>query len=233
MSSNNTNARPAQQPRPKKRGNRIIQTVKWGMSGLVFGFLITFGISLFEAIRTGLLNVLADLVGECGSLMIEIASRNPAVANLIWQDQSLAQANLAQDFGSAIAFWNNHDPVNAALAQLKYFLLGVFYLAEWSLKVDLLKFISVLCSFMVFVFAGVLGGLDGLLSRYIRTAEGGRESTYGYHFLADSVFKIPFLLVLVYLALPFSISPLLIVCALSLLIFMFSRISTSHLKKFM
>lgn len=227
----------------KRKKNMVIHAIACLIFGIIMGFLLTLIVSIFKSYKSGLLSALSDLLTAYSDLVLEIAGRSPSLAGFILDKQALIEAEASNSLISSGNFVAAHFPklasapapsqqISLVLAKIKYYLAGLFYLIQWSFKVDLLKFISVFCSSMVFVFAALLGFLDGLLARYIRTAEGGRESTYVYHHLADAIFKTPFYLIVVYLALPLPLSPLLIVAMITLLTFMFCRLSAANLKKF-
>lgn len=102
-----------------------------------------------------------------------------------------------------------------------------------TFKIVTVKLLSVFISLWVLVFACLLGAMDGLLSRYIRTCEGGRESTFIFHHIKDVVIKIPVLIMLLYLTFPVCINPEIIVLAISALLFIGFYISTANLKKYL
>lgn len=95
------------------------------------------------------------------------------------------------------------------------------------------KLLSVSISLLVLVFAALIGAMDGLLKRYIRTQEGGRESTFVFHRISDVLITAPVLLLVIYLALPIYLPPQAVVMAMSGLVFLFFTIATTNLKKFL
>ena len=208
----------------KRNKSMLIKSTIWIMGGFIIGFISTLGVSMYYAWRLGFADALGELFIVHMNFMAGMEVRSPHAANLLsWLESYIPQ--LSMNFSGGYAFtsiWN----------ELQYAGYGVLALAEWSLKVDLVKFASVLCSALIFVLAGILGIMDGLYGRYIRTAEGGRESTYVYHHLSDWFFRVPFCLGLAYMAFPFPINPLIVVIFLALLIFVFCRVSASTLKKF-
>ena len=108
----------------------------------------------------------------------------------------------------------------------------VFVLVN-TLVILFAKFFSVFVSFWVFLFAAILGATDGLLERYIRTNEGGRESTFIFHRVSDTVIKIPVAILFFYLTIPLFFNPEMIVMVMSVLFFLFFYIATANLKKFL
>lgn len=96
-----------------------------------------------------------------------------------------------------------------------------------------LKFISVLAAFLIYLFAALFGALDGLVVRYIRTAEGGRESTFIFHKMTETIVKIPALLIMLYLISPILINPTLVIILLASSFFLVFNIATANLKKFL
>jgi hypothetical protein len=100
-------------------------------------------------------------------------------------------------------------------------------------KILLFKCISIFGAALIYLFASLLGALDGLVSRYIRTAEGGRESTFIFHKMTNAVIQFPIWLVVIYLISPALINPMLIIALLALSFFVVFNIATSNLKKFL
>lgn len=116
--------------------------------------------------------------------------------------------------------------------------IGIFFREAWNVaKLSFLlvciKFISIFSSFLLFIFSGLLGALDGLRRRYIRTMEAGRESTYLYHNISSLFRQIPALLVLVYLLVPVSIPATLVIVLISAGLFVYCDLFFSTLKKFL
>jgi len=227
----------------KRKKSMLISSIGWGVMAAALGFLLTLILSCIAAYKTSYVDALSYLATSYFNLILEIANRNPGFAHFILHSQTLAEAQIFQGLNDGQAFILGHfsklqnisapsGKISNLIDDATYHLYGFLYLAKWSLKLDIIKFISVFCSLMVFIFAGFLGLLDGLLTRYIRTAEGGRESTYVYHHLADALFKIPFCLVVAYIALPFPLNPLIVVVILAVTTFMFCRVSGANLKKF-
>lgn len=95
------------------------------------------------------------------------------------------------------------------------------------------KTVGILCSALLFVFASSIGFLDGLVKRYVRTAEAGRESTFVFHRVSQWTLKTAAGLVFIDWVLPVKIHPLFIVIALSMLLYLFFYISSSTLKKYL
>ncbi|MCE3237398.1 MAG: hypothetical protein K0R24_379 [Gammaproteobacteria bacterium] len=100
-------------------------------------------------------------------------------------------------------------------------------------QVLLAKVISVLASFWVYIFYSLVGVLDGLVKRYIRTSEGGRESTFVFHKVSNLVIQLPVGIVVLYLIVPDLFSPEIVVILMSFSLFAFFKIATSQLKKYL
>lgn len=95
------------------------------------------------------------------------------------------------------------------------------------------KILNVLSSIWVYVLASLIGVLDGLSQRYIRTAEAGRESTYVFHKLSSALSIFPALILFAYMTLPISINPTLVASILGLVFFGFFQLTFSNLKKYL
>lgn len=122
--------------------------------------------------------------------------------------------------------------VKQALLKPWHFVEDVAALIFLTSKLIVAKCASLLLSIGVFVFAILLGACDGLVARYIRTQEGGRESAFLFHRIADKAVRLPMLCVFLYLASPFFIPPTWVVIFISVLLFSLCRLTTANLKKF-
>ena len=95
------------------------------------------------------------------------------------------------------------------------------------------KFVSIFAAILIYLFASLLGALDGLVTRYIRTAEGGRESTFVFHKITGVIIQLPCWLIIIYLISPILINPTLVIVLLALSFFTAFNIATANLKKFL
>ena len=71
----------------------------------------------------------------------------------------------------------------------------------------LFKFINIVGAALIYLLAALFGACDGLVTRYVRTAEGGRESTFIFHQMTNMVIQIPVGLIMIYLISPVLINP--------------------------
>ncbi len=85
----------------------------------------------------------------------------------------------------------------------------------------------------VFILFGIVGLTDGLVQRDIRKWGGGRESSYIFHWATKFLGPAFLLTWLVYLALPFSVNPGLIVLPFAMLFALMLRIAGTTFKKYL
>lgn len=108
--------------------------------------------------------------------------------------------------------------------------LSILKLTFWQLSI---KIMALLESIWVLACAAVVGAMDGLCKRYIRTSEGGRESTLLYHSAGKRFMLLPMSVILLYLALPLFVSGLVATMALALCVFIYFNVRMSCLKKYL
>ena len=134
---------------------------------------------------------------------------------------------------------NNQQNSRSASLFSGIFVDGLSTLAQigamlWaSFLVLLFKFINIMGATLIYVLAALLGACDGLVTRYVRTAEGGRESTFIFHKMTDTILQIPAWLIMIYLVSPVLINPTFMIGLLALSFFMVFNIATANLKKFL
>ena len=84
----------------------------------------------------------------------------------------------------------------------------------------------------VFVLAGLIGAVDGLVERDLRRWGGGRESSNVFNLAKRSVVPAFVSACVIYISLPFSIDPVVVLLPFALLLGLAVRISFERLKKY-
>lgn len=170
--------------------------------------------------NAGRLNVFGFLPNESAVKNNKQNKRNKSNKSAFANDEKANQGN-HNNFMSDIIF---------SIPVLFQSIVAMLWASFWVL---VFKFISVFSAILIYVFAGLLGALDGLVMRYVRTAEGGRESTFIFHKMTDTILQIPIWLIFIYLLSPVLINPTWIIVLLSLSFFLVFNIATANLKKFL
>ena len=85
----------------------------------------------------------------------------------------------------------------------------------------------------LFIMAGIVGLIDGLVQRDLRRFGVGRESAFKYHHAKRTVAPIMFIAWIVYLSIPFSIHPNLILIPAALLFGVMISLTASNFKKYL
>ncbi len=100
-------------------------------------------------------------------------------------------------------------------------------------QVMLIKLTILIAAFPLFVLAMTAGLVDGLNQRAIRTASLGRESSYVFHQL-NRLFKHGLIVLLgLWLAIPVSITPALMLVPVSVLLSVMVSVTSSRFKKYL
>lgn len=117
--------------------------------------------------------------------------------------------------------------------QLSLFFSKGWQVMQLSFLLVMIKFIGIISSLLLFIFSGLLGALDGLNRRYVRTIEAGRESTYLYHNISALFKQVPMFVVLVYIVAPLTIPTTFIIALISVALFVYCNLFFTNLKKFL
>jgi integrating conjugative element membrane protein (TIGR03747 family) len=88
-------------------------------------------------------------------------------------------------------------------------------------------------AFPVFILLALLGLIDGLVQRDIRRWSGGRESSFVYHWAKKSLYPFLILPWILYLAMPVSVHPNLIVLPFAVLFAVSVMVMSSTFKKYL
>jgi integrating conjugative element membrane protein (TIGR03747 family) len=129
-------------------------------------------------------------------------------------------------------FTNNNElkPItDDALQMIKQ----IWQLIGMTGHVMLIKLTILVAAIPLFALATTVGFVDGLSQRAIRTASLGRESTYVFHKSNQIVKRGFFVLLALWLAIPMSITPALMLVPVSLLLSLMVSITASRFKKYL
>ena len=85
----------------------------------------------------------------------------------------------------------------------------------------------------LFAMAALVGFIDGLVRRDIRKFSAGRESSYFYHKARSTMLPLALLPWSLYLALPVSVSPLLVLLPCAVLLALSVNLTTASFKKYL
>ena len=99
--------------------------------------------------------------------------------------------------------------------------------------VMLVKLTILLAAIPLFALTMIAGLVDGLNQRFIRTASLGRESSYLFHRLNHYFKRGLLVLLIVWLAMPVSITPALMFVPVSILLSLMVSITASRFKKYL
>lgn len=108
-----------------------------------------------------------------------------------------------------------------------------FQLVLLSSQCLLIKLIILLAAIPLFALTMIAGLVDGLNQRAIRTACLGRESSYVFHRLNHYLKKLLVILLILWLALPISITPAYVFVPISLVIGLMVAMTASRFKKYL
>lgn len=95
-----------------------------------------------------------------------------------------------------------------------------------------IRLVLILFSLPIFLVAALVGGVDGLVERDLRRWGGGRESSNVFNLARRSVVPSFVAACVVYISLPFSINPVIVILPFAFLLGLAVRIGFERLKKY-
>ncbi len=120
-------------------------------------------------------------------------------------------------------------PVRHGLYELSEFAVATVNMTQvFTLRVAILTL-----AMPVFVLFGIVGLTDGLVQRDLRKWGGGRESGYIFHWATKFIGPAFILTWVIYLSVPFSINPGLVVLPFAVLFALMLRIAATTFKKYL
>lgn len=133
--------------------------------------------------------------------------------------------------------WNNLDW--QMIKNTDWAAVIVFYVrsyVESTLYVTIIFIIRLMIIILtspLFILAGLVGLIDGLVKRDLRRFGVGRESAFKYHYAKRAVGPVMFIAWVIYLSIPFSIHPNFILIPAALLFGLMISLTASSFKKYL
>jgi len=131
-------------------------------------------------------------------------------------------------------------PSRGSTRDFRYYISQVYvwtesYLiaAAFVVLIFLVRLLVLVLTLPLFLLAGFVGLVDGLVRRDIRRFGAGRESGFIYHRAKSSLMPLAVLPWVTYLALPFSVSPLWILLPSAILLGVAMNIAAGSFKKYL
>jgi len=104
--------------------------------------------------------------------------------------------------------------------------------ANYVAQTFVVRLALIFFSLPIFLFAGVVGAVDGLVERDLRRWGGGRESSNVFNLAKKSITPAFVLACVVYISLPYSLNPVIVILPFAILLGLAVRISFERLKKY-
>lgn len=143
--------------------------------------------------------------------------------------QWITNADAQASFGAG----NTVHDFNYYLAQVYVHVSAYLIAAAYTLLVFLVRLLVLCLTLPLFLMAAFIGFIDGLVRRDVRSFGAGRESGFIYHRARATLMPLTLLPWVIYLALPFSIHPLLILLPCAALLGLAVNIAAASFKKYL
>lgn len=151
--------------------------------------------------------------------------------------------DLAQQIITAIHYWlfiktgisdwlNSPNSSDWGLLVYKY-LRDYIEATLYVIITFIIRIIIIVLTSPLFILASIVGLVDGLVQRDLRRFGVGRESAFKYHHAKKMVFPTMVLAWIIYLSIPFSIHPNLILIPAALLFGLMISFTSSNFKKYL
>lgn len=184
-------------------------------------FCVQLALICYTSYKYGMHVAYARIIKEANSQFINISKRNEYVTFLV-------EHMVSKLVGINKRISNIH--INK---RLKSSILLIANMMAAVALLTILKISSLFISLMMIVFASLLGCVDGLCYRYIRTMEGGRESTFLYHQGSEKLLMLASMFIFGFVLLSSFDYPQGVVAILALIGFTYTYTTFSQLKKYL
>ncbi|MDG6428866.1 TIGR03747 family integrating conjugative element membrane protein [Glaesserella parasuis] len=117
--------------------------------------------------------------------------------------------------------------------------IGSFYARSYIestlyvIIIFIIRLLIIILTSPLFILVAIVGLTDGLVQRDLRRFGVGRESAFKYHHAKKSVAPVMFIAWIIYLAIPISIHPNLILIPAAILFGIMIALTASNFKKYL
>lgn len=210
---------------------------------ITFGLLITILISMIELKMTSYKDITLKLDSSYKDLALVTILNNSILAQNLVDIQKYLTKGLDSGLEVLASFLGNFkkqydlpEVSREASSFIEIVSSGIykfFVIFLLCLKLVVAKLINVFCGGLLYVFAALLGLVDGLVVRYVRTMQAGRESTFVFHHVSKILMHVPAIVLFIYICTPFALNIIAVNVAIAFVIFAGCRNYGSQLKKYL
>lgn len=212
----------------------VLNTFFWLFLSLLLSIIIEWiGIAFFWP-EQGANHAKAMLVNEQRFLHQRLVSHtNHSIQTIAQTTQTINQwiestTTKANKQLTIIRRYSYLQPINHYYPHVQNYIEAVPYITQ----VFFTRITIILFSLPVFMLAGIFGATDGLIERDLRRWGGGRESSNLYNIARKSIFPVFIMACMIYLSLPTTIHPSLIIMPFVVIFGFAVRVSFERLKKY-
>ncbi|MCG7904302.1 MAG: TIGR03747 family integrating conjugative element membrane protein [Candidatus Thiodiazotropha weberae] len=223
--------------------NREIRERRTGVISNTFNLIISL---LGWMVLALILNIVVEVAGiafNWWELSGSQHARQVLVQELNWLNSDFKQAlgnplsialTASKAFYQVIWVWDGKDFGQAILGSIgSGSLYDYFRAALWTIQVFAVRLVVILFSLPIFIAFGLVALTDGLLQRDLRRFGGGRESGYIWHHAMRMLKPSIIAPVVIYLGLPISIHPNLVVLPFAVIFSISLWIGAAWFKKYL
>ncbi|MEW8437624.1 MAG: TIGR03747 family integrating conjugative element membrane protein [Candidatus Thiodiazotropha taylori] len=223
--------------------NREIREKRTGVISNTFSLIFSL---LGWMVLALILNIVVEVAGIAFNWWEESGSehaRQVLVQEIDWLNSDFKHAlgnplsiatNASERFYQIIWVWNGEDLGEAILGSIGSGSLYDYFRASlWTIQVFAVRLVVILFSLPIFIAFGLVALTDGLLQRDLRRFGGGRESGYIWHHAMRMLKPSIIAPVVIYLGLPISIHPNLVVLPFAVIFSISLWIGAAWFKKYL
>ncbi|MDO5055669.1 MAG: TIGR03747 family integrating conjugative element membrane protein, partial [Pasteurella oralis] len=119
------------------------------------------------------------------------------------------------------------------MAYLVFYVRAYVESTLYVIIIFIIRLMIIVLTSPLFILAGIVGFVDGLVKRDLRKFGVARESAFKYHHAKRTIAPIMFIAWVVYLSIPFSIHPNMILIPAALLFGLSISITATNFKKYL
>ena len=234
-------------PRVRRSSPGVLNVLFGTTLGIVIGLLLSLLLSIIiEWVglawfwqEEGVNHAKSVLVADQALLNTQLVKQSSRIKQELITKTTLATDWIAKQIGpdtSLNSILNTSSNKRRGLGSYIHRFMHRYYpyieVINYVTQTFIIRLILIIFSLPVFLIAWWVGFVDGLVERELRRWGGGRESSNVFNLARRSVMPTFYTACVIYLSLPFSINPSIVILPFALMLCLTMRITMARLKKY-
>ncbi|MGQ9444976.1 TIGR03747 family integrating conjugative element membrane protein [[Pasteurella] aerogenes] len=219
--------------KPSQRSHFLCNLMKTLLGSVIFSLLIEWICIAFVWPEQGYLHSKNVMMEEFGWFSREFQYSLIYSYPVAFAEQSITFIHQWLFVKTGIQSWLNSPNHSDLSIFIFHYLRDYVEASLYVIITFIIRLIIIVLTSPLFLLAAIVGFVDGLVQRDLRRFGVGRESAFKYHHAKKAVFPVMIVAWVIYLSIPFSVHPNLVLIPAALLFGLMISFTSSNFKKYL